>query len=123
MLLQVSYEFPIHVPIQACQQVLVVWPLSQSLYALGRGLLHQGFFNFPPRVLDADLVLKHEIRGRPSPMLKLSGLPFPFQEVGDGSRQGTLHGVPGMVFGTLVLVDVGPGLLEVRDLVSWPGMV
>ena len=55
--------------------------------------------------------------------LQLWDLPFPFQEVGDGSCQRTLHGVPGMVLGTLVLVDVGPGLLEVRDLVSGPGMV
>ena len=56
-----------YVPAQPCQQVLMVWSLGKSDGALTDRFAEECLLEFPPRVLEADLILNHVVRGRPSP--------------------------------------------------------
>ena len=70
-------------------------------------------FKLPPRLLEVDVVLNHEVRGWSCPVVKCAGLPFPLQKVGNGRRHWTFDGVPWMFLGAQVLVNAGPCLFQV----------
>lgn len=73
----------VDMPVQTCQEVLMVWPLCQPGDSLAPGFSEQGFLNFPPWVLEVDLILDHEVRGLPCPPVKTGGLPLPFCQIGN----------------------------------------
>ena len=76
------------------EEVLVVLPLSQPGDPLAPGLKEQSFFDLPPRVLDADLILQHVVRGLSCPPVKTVGLPVPLCQIGNGCCERSFHSVP-----------------------------
>lgn len=88
--------------------------------ALCFGLLLNGPLEFPPGILNCDLILYHVGATLPLPTMYVMDLPVPFHQVGNGGRHRPSHHIPWMLFGLELLVDLRPCLLQVLELVWGP---
>ena len=107
----------LHMPIQSCEEMLVALSLCQHGDPMAPGFKQQSFFDLPPRVLDADLIVQHEVGCGPGKSVEIVDLPFPLGHIGNGKR--SFHSVPWMSLVRQLLVDLLPGLFQVWKLVSW----
>ena len=58
---QLLDHLPVWVPVDACEQVLIVSLVGQSSCSLVSGFLLDGSFNLPPWVLEAELVVLEDL--------------------------------------------------------------
>ena len=106
----------IGVPVEACDEVVMMRSAGQSVYALILGLLEQGPFQLPPRLLQVKLIAQHERSFRSVPSHQVGSLPAPFL---------VICGFPGL-FQCCQLLR-GPGMDKAvdgsdvvdDDLISW----
>ena len=112
----------VRVPVQACQQVMVVLIAGQPGGPLPLGFLCEDALQLPPRLLDVKLMGKKELGFGASPMKQLGRLPAPFKEVDNGGSQWSTNGVPKVLLLELLVgllpcsswyLVLGPGLNEV----------
>ena len=95
----------------------------QSGNALVFGLLFQGPPEFPPRVLEVDLLLEEERAAGSMPSMDVLDLPFPFQDVGDCGSHRTPDHIPWTLLGLELIVELSPSLLQMGELFWWPVVI
>ena len=96
---QLGFEDSVRVPVQPCEQVLVMWSACKSVGALLVCLLGQVMFNLQPLICDVHLSCKHEVCGRPGPVEQVMNVPSPLKEVCYRGCHGTFDCIPRVLLG------------------------
>ena len=78
LLREFGLELPEGVPVQACEQVLVVWPLCKSADALLLCFFVQEMLKLPPWVCHLDLIAEQELVLGAAPVHEVLCIPPPF---------------------------------------------
>ena len=110
----------VSVPVKSSNKMLLVLFAGKSCRALCLGFWQQCTFNFPPRILQGDLSLNQVGSTGSMPSMDVLDLPSPFQHICNGCCHGTSHHISWMVPLTELVVDLGPCLLELLELVRRP---
>ena len=128
---QVRFVFPwdaadhlsVGVPVDACNQVLMVLFTGQPGGALGFGFLQQCTFKLPPWILDGDLIFHQVWSSGSVPSVDVIDLPIPLHHICYGCSHGSSYHIPWVLFLVGLIVNLSPRLFEVLDLFWRPGVV